>query len=145
MRYRVPGPQLSCVDCSMCTPPRIHCFFINTDCPSQYYLINQAVWFIVIAPYISLPQWKQNFVPPNLHSSLSPVWSVSRGSSRNPCLTPYLQVFVVSGCFRIHEYGIVACGPVYGPLPTSLSYDNRPSLFDHRRKHGICEFPYGDL
>ncbi|KAF9782414.1 cation transport protein-domain-containing protein [Thelephora terrestris] len=39
-----------------------------------YYLINQLVWFIVIAPYMSLPRWKPSFAPPNLYSNLSPVW-----------------------------------------------------------------------
>ncbi|KAF9650993.1 TrkH-domain-containing protein [Thelephora ganbajun] len=39
-----------------------------------YYLIIQATAFIVIAPYMSLPKWKRDFLPPNLYSDLSPVW-----------------------------------------------------------------------
>lgn len=56
-----------------------------------------------------------------------------------------LQVFVVPSRFRIHELGVFTGRPVYGPLPTSLSYDCRPHFPDNCRKHGIRELSYPDL
>ena len=40
----------------------------------QYYAVNQVFWFVILAPYMSLPQWHQSFIPPNLHSTTSPIW-----------------------------------------------------------------------
>lgn len=50
-----------------------------------------------------------------------------------------LQVLVVPGYLRIHEYWDVTGGPIYGPLPTSLPYDYHPGLSDYYWEHGICE------
>ena len=53
-----------------------------------------------------------------------------------------LQVFVVPGRFRLHEYGDVIGRPIYGPLPTSLPYDCHLDLSDYCREHWFCEFSY---
>ena len=52
------------------------------------------------------------------------------------------QVLAVSSCFSIHEFWIFAGRPVHDPLPGSLPYDYRPSLFDRCWKHRICEFSW---
>ncbi|KAI0060371.1 TrkH-domain-containing protein [Artomyces pyxidatus] len=39
-----------------------------------YYIGTLSVAFVVIAPYMSLPRWKHNFLPPNQHKVINPVW-----------------------------------------------------------------------
>ncbi|KAF9268582.1 TrkH-domain-containing protein [Marasmius fiardii PR-910] len=41
---------------------------------SGYHLLVQLIPFVVIAPYISRPKWRDSFVPPQLHRTVSPVW-----------------------------------------------------------------------
>ena len=40
----------------------------------QYYFFSLAIPFVVIAPYISTPRWRDNFLIPTQHRNLSPVW-----------------------------------------------------------------------
>ncbi|KAF8622670.1 hypothetical protein AX15_006779 [Amanita polypyramis BW_CC] len=39
-----------------------------------YHITIQIICFVVIAPYISQSRWAPNFVPPQLHRSVNPVW-----------------------------------------------------------------------
>lgn len=41
---------------------------------SGYYLVTLLVPFAVIAPYMSMPKWKNNFLPPKQHRVINPVW-----------------------------------------------------------------------
>lgn len=40
----------------------------------QYYFGLLAISFVVIAPYMSLPQWQANFYPPLQHRPINPIW-----------------------------------------------------------------------
>ncbi|THH06536.1 hypothetical protein EW145_g4017 [Phellinidium pouzarii] len=39
-----------------------------------YFLIFQLLAFAIIAPYMSLPRWRSDFEPPNLHRSIPSTW-----------------------------------------------------------------------
>ncbi|OBZ71204.1 Low-affinity potassium transport protein [Grifola frondosa] len=39
-----------------------------------YYVGLLSISFIVIAPYMTLPRWQYNFVPPQQHKVISPIW-----------------------------------------------------------------------
>ncbi|KAI0941630.1 hypothetical protein AcW1_003472 [Taiwanofungus camphoratus] len=39
-----------------------------------YHVISQLLAFVVIAPYMSISRWSNDFRPPILHRSVSPVW-----------------------------------------------------------------------
>lgn len=41
---------------------------------SGYYLVTLSVAFAVVAPYVSMPKWKDNFLPPQQHRVINPVW-----------------------------------------------------------------------
>ncbi|KAH9944580.1 TrkH-domain-containing protein [Amylocystis lapponica] len=39
-----------------------------------YHILSQLLSFVVIAPYISIPRWREDFQTPALHRNVSPVW-----------------------------------------------------------------------
>ncbi|KAI0090704.1 cation transport protein-domain-containing protein [Irpex rosettiformis] len=39
-----------------------------------YHIGTQLIAFIVIAPYMSIPRWHEDFVPPNVHKYVAPAW-----------------------------------------------------------------------
>lgn len=41
---------------------------------SGYYLLTLLVSFAVVAPYMSMSKWKDNFLPPEQHRVINPVW-----------------------------------------------------------------------
>jgi len=50
-----------------------------------------------------------------------------------------LQVFIIPGHFRIHEFRDVVGRPIHDSLPTSLPTDSRRDVSNHCWEHGICE------
>lgn len=40
----------------------------------QYYFFSLAIPFVITAPYILAPRWKDNFSIPTQHKNISPVW-----------------------------------------------------------------------
>ena len=40
----------------------------------QYYIGLLSISFIVTAPYMSLPRWQENYLPPLQHKKINPVW-----------------------------------------------------------------------
>lgn len=40
----------------------------------QYYFFSLAIPFIVVAPYISTPRWKDDFLIPTQHRNINSVW-----------------------------------------------------------------------
>ena len=58
---------------------------------------------------MTLPQWHQNFVPPNLHSTLSPVWYVPHSSSKgHGLILPYrFTLFQVASAFTNAGFSLV--------------------------------------
>lgn len=55
-----------------------HCIMVGCVGSSpnlyQYYFFSLAIPFAVIAPYISTPPWRDNFLIPAQHRNISPVW-----------------------------------------------------------------------
>ncbi|KAH9983705.1 cation transport protein-domain-containing protein [Russula compacta] len=41
---------------------------------SGYYIIALLIPFAVLAPYMSMSKWKDNFLPPNQHRVINPIW-----------------------------------------------------------------------
>jgi len=56
--------------CSVCFPCHSWLFFHLL----QYYFFSLAIPFIILAPYMSQPRWADNFLIPNQHRNISPVW-----------------------------------------------------------------------
>jgi hypothetical protein len=42
----------------------------------QYHIFTLSIPFAVLAPYRSTLKWKENFLPPNQHGVISPIWNV---------------------------------------------------------------------
>jgi hypothetical protein len=42
----------------------------------QYYISMLLIPFVVLAPYMSMPKWKDDFLPPNQHRVINPIWCV---------------------------------------------------------------------
>ena len=43
---------------------------------SQYHIVMLLIPFAVLAPYMSMSRWKDDFLPPNQHRAISPIWWV---------------------------------------------------------------------
>jgi len=41
---------------------------------SGYYIVTLLIPFAVLAPYMSMSRWKDEFLPPNQHRVISPIW-----------------------------------------------------------------------
>ncbi|KAI0250399.1 cation transport protein-domain-containing protein [Lactifluus subvellereus] len=41
---------------------------------SGYYIVTLLIPFAVLAPYMSMAKWKDNFLPPNQHRVINPIW-----------------------------------------------------------------------
>lgn len=54
---------------------------------AQYYLGLLGVSFIVTAPYMSMPRWQENYLPPLQHKVINSVWYVSREARIRSVLT----------------------------------------------------------
>ena len=46
----------------------------DVQTPQQYYIGLLSISFIVTAPYMSLPRWQENYLPPLQHKKINPVW-----------------------------------------------------------------------
>jgi hypothetical protein len=46
------------------------------EMPDQYHIFTLLIPFAVLAPYMSMSKWKENFLPPNQHGVISPIWNV---------------------------------------------------------------------
>lgn len=51
----------------------------------QYHIGLQLIAFTVIAPYMSISRWKEDFVPPALHRPVAPAWYVGPAGSAGRC------------------------------------------------------------
>lgn len=43
---------------------------------AQYHIGLQLLAFVIIAPYMSIARWREDFVPPALHKPVSSTWYV---------------------------------------------------------------------
>ena len=43
-------------------------------CFTQFYLGTIALGFVVVAPYMSISRWRENFLPPNQHRVINSTW-----------------------------------------------------------------------
>lgn len=44
----------------------------------QYHILIQLLAWVIIAPYMSMSRWKDDFHPPQLYNDVSPIWYVCR-------------------------------------------------------------------
>ncbi|KAH9932738.1 TrkH-domain-containing protein [Epithele typhae] len=131
-----------------------------------YYFGILAVSFIIIAPYMSLPEWESNFHPPLQHRVINPVWfsafqvigawantgratSVQSGNTwislvdQNvvPFQTAYIFILVLVFCVLAGN----TCLPVFWTLwklPGPARYKEALHfLLDHPRRCTIYLFP----
>ncbi|KZT28729.1 TrkH-domain-containing protein [Neolentinus lepideus HHB14362 ss-1] len=126
-----------------------------------YYLCFLAVSFAVIAPYMSLPRWKNSFLPPQQHRVINPIWFslfqivaawANTGMSlvdQNmiPFQTAYPMIFFIILCilagntafvrtFDGLRWTLAKCAP-----RTSRVYETCQFLLDHPRRCFIYLFP----
>lgn len=57
---------------------RITIFFNIQLTMMQYYFGLLAISFVVTAPYMTLPRWRNNFIPPQQHRNINSIWYASR-------------------------------------------------------------------
>ncbi|TFK48774.1 TrkH-domain-containing protein [Heliocybe sulcata] len=123
-----------------------------------YYIGILAVSFAVIAPYMSLPRWKSNFLPPQQHRAINPIWFsvfqivaawANTGMSlvdQNmiPFQTAYPMIFFLILCIlagntafvRMSAWILAKCTPRESRL-----YETYHFLLDHPRRCFIYLFP----
>ena len=83
--------------------------------------------FVTVAQYISMCKWASNVVRPALHKNVSLPWYVRVSPNSNTrVLALILGLVCLFTAFQVvsaYQPGHVARGPVYGSIPTSISYD----------------------
>ncbi|EJD07960.1 uncharacterized protein FOMMEDRAFT_164765 [Fomitiporia mediterranea MF3/22] len=126
-----------------------------------YYFVLQLAGFTIIAPYMSIPRWKNDFVPPALHRPLNTVWFsafqvvsafTNTGmslvdQSMIPFQEAYPMIFVLAFLIlwgntafpvflRFVIWCIYKCSPSSSRLNETLHF-----LLDHPRRCFIYLFP----
>ena len=104
-------------------PVPLRCHLFGFAVLTQYHVGIQVIAFIVIAPYMSMNRWREDFLPPNLYKPLSPAWCVDAPLSCFPSHLTLCQVFALPSCIIIYKYGDVSCRSIHGPFSTGLPHD----------------------
>ncbi|KAL5504739.1 hypothetical protein ACEPAH_7402 [Sanghuangporus vaninii] len=113
-----------------------------------YHFVLQLLAFVIVAPYMSIPRWRSDFNPPNLHRHIPSAWfSVFQvvsaytntgislvDQSMIPFQTAYPLIFVM--VILILAGNTAYCIPVDSRLNETLHF-----LLDHPRRCFIYLFP----
>jgi hypothetical protein len=97
--------------------------------------------FTVLSPYMSMSRWKDDFLPPNQHRVINPVWLV-RATMIRSCLKicpDTAQVYRLSGCWRMGKHRFFAGRPKPGAFPDCIPAAHIRDVVGARWQYWLCE------
>lgn len=109
--------------------------------PVQYYIAMMLIPFAVLSPYMSMSRWKDEFLPPNQHRVINPIWLVRAAMIRS-CLTNCpvtTQVYRLSGCRRMGKHRAFAGRPKPGAFPDCIPVARIRDVVGARWQYWLCE------